>query len=366
MPKPEQNSQNRDDRPRGAQRPHTEPHPRANAPRAPEAVRGEGRLDTAHGTRGRVRASTSLLSMFYRKPRTALVLGSGGARGWAHLGVLQALRELRFRPDIVVGTSAGSIAAAAYVTDSVDRLAETARTMDWRQAARLFLEFGFPRTGLIKGTRVMALLHDIIPTRRIEELPIPYASVATDYYTQKEVVLSSGDLHDSIRASISIPTLFAPFRRDGLWLLDGGLVNPLPVSVARALGADRVVAVDVNLAERLPPEALECNPEIREPSVADVVSRTLRQAKNLTRKQPRELEFDGKGPSLIDVALRTLRITENAIQRERMRTDRIDILVQPVVGHINDLEFQRAAEAIAAGYEATMALRDRIRGEASE
>ena len=335
-------------------------------PRASETVRGEGRVDSAHGTRVRPRAASSLLSRFYRKPRTALVLGSGGARGCAHIGVMRALRELRFKPDIVVGTSAGAIAAAAWATGSVDRLEEAARTLDWRRAAGLFLELGFPRTGLIKGTRVRALLRDVIPARRIEDLGIPYAAVATDYYTQGEVVISSGDLHEAMRASISIPTLFAPVRRDSRWLLDGGLANPLPVSVARALGAARVVAVDVNLAERIPPEALEYNPAMEEPSVADVVSRTFRQARNLTRKEPRDLEFDGKGPSLVDVALRTLRISENAIQRERMRSDKIDVLVQPVVGHINDLEFQRAAEAISAGYEATMALRDRLRGEAGE
>ena len=179
--------------------------------------------------------------------KIGLALGSGGARGWAHLGVLRRLNELGIRPGCIAGTSAGAIAAALYASDSVETMVDLSTHLDWKQVAQLFLEVNFPRSGLLTGKNVMHLLKSVIDVRAVSSLRIPYAAVATDLETEKEVVLRSGNLFDAIRASIGIPGIFTPSRISGHTLVDGGLVNPLPVSVCRAMGADFVIAVDVNL-----------------------------------------------------------------------------------------------------------------------
>lgn len=306
----------------------------------------------------------------------ALVFGSGGARGWAHLGVLQAFRELGFCPGRVVGTSIGAVAAAAYAGGALPALEHLAETMDWKQAASLFLEIGLPRSGLLEGRRIMALLRELIPETRIEQLPVPYAAVATDLRHQAEVVFERGDLHEAIRASIAIPGIFTPVQHDEAWLVDGGLVNPLPVSVARKAGARLVIAVDINLRNGAPAA------DTAHRTVSDArppVLRTLDKLGTLARwKQRLEAGEDGtppeeKGlrpfleslfglqdlprnasPTMLEVLTRSLRTGENAITRERLLREPPDLLIQPAVGHIGTLEFYRSAEAIRAGYAAAM------------
>lgn len=254
-------------------------------------------------------------------PRLALVLGSGGARGLAHLGVLRALKELGVTPDYAVGTSIGSIAAAFYAANAIPIAEEAVRTMNIKRVAQLFIEVGLPRAGLLEGRHVMQFLKATIPASRIEELPIRYAAVATNLITQSEVIFKSGDLFEAIRASISIPGFFSPVERaPGQWLIDGGLVNPLPVSLARAAGAKRVIGVDVNLGPGIP---------------------------TVSKRKP-------KTPSLLEVLLRTIRIAENAITRERLLREPPDILIQPRVGDIGTMEFFRGESLVEEGYRATM------------
>ncbi len=302
--------------------------------------------------------------------RTALVFGSGGARGWAHAGVLLACRELGFNPDIVVGTSIGAVAAAVCATDSLDAALDLAATMDWRRAASLFVEFGFPRSGLIEGRRIMELLQEILPDGSIADLPIPFAAVATDLMTQEEVVLSSGSLHAAIRASIAIPGVFTPAAGREGWLVDGGLVNPLPISVARSLGADHIVAVDINLLENPDCEndLPTCNYARRPAAVSENRSSLERLAadagKRAADKLLRNLMENVLGlgghheadqpPALLEVLVRSLRTGENSITRERLLREPPDLLLQPAVGHIGTLDFHRADFAIRSGYAATM------------
>ncbi len=309
-------------------------------------------------------------------PQVALVFGSGGARGWAHVGVLRAFRELGFRPGRVVGASIGSVAAAAHAAGALPALEHLAESMDWKQAASLFLEIGLPRSGLLEGRRILALLRELIPETHIEKLPIPCAAVATDLRNQTEVVIERGDLHEAIRASIAIPGIFTPVRHDGAWLVDGGLVNPLPVSVARKAGARSVIAVDINLRHGTPAA------DLAHRTVADArppVLRTLDKLATLARwKQRIEAGEAGsppeeKGlrpfleslfglqepprnasPTMLEVLTRSLRTGENAITRERLLREPPDLLIQPAVGHIGTLEFHRSAEAIRAGYAAAM------------
>lgn len=294
------------------------------------------------------------------KPKKiGLALGSGGARGWAHVGVLHRLHELGLAPHCVAGTSIGSIIGALYASNSLNTMEALASHLDWRQVAQLFLEVNFPRSGLLSGKNFMHLLKQIIPCHAISELTIPYAAVATDLATEKEVVLQSGNLFDAIRASIAIPGIFTPARLNGRTLVDGGLVNPLPVSVCRAMGADLVIAVDVNLRaspvrRKTPKAPAPVQPSRHVTKLLATVGHLMPQlttpveeavSRWLTPPKRREAEV----PSIFDVLTRSFRLVENQITRRELAINPPDLLIQPAVGDLMTLEFHRGTEAISAG-----------------
>ncbi len=255
--------------------------------------------------------------------KTALVLGSGGARGWAHIGVLKAMAEIKCAPDIVVGTSIGAIVAAIHAAGVVDEAVRVASSIGWKEVAKLFFEVNLPRSGLVKGERIMDLLRALIPVKRIEHLTVAYAAVAADLRLEQEVVLADGDLFKALRASFSIPGVFTPVEyTKGQWLVDGGVINPLPISVARAMGATHVIGVDINL-------------------VGDLREKI-------------------KSPTLMDILLMTFRTIENSITRERLLREPPDILIQPKVGYLGTLEFHHAPQAIQLGYDAVMEQKELI------
>lgn len=258
---------------------------------------------------------------------TAVVFGSGGARGWAHIGVLKAFRELDFKPDIVAGTSIGSIAAAVYAAGALDQFLKFSKDIDWFKATQLFVEFGVHRAGLIEGRKVTEFISSLIPVSTIEELPIPYAAVATDLETSEEVVFKSGSLIEAMRASISMPGVFTPVRSRGRYLVDGGLVNPLPINVVKAMGANRVVAVNINNNLQCP--TADASPRKKTGGLSDKIN-------------------------LFDVFTRSLRIAEDKISLECIRNNPPDILIEPAVGDISTMDFNRAEDAVQAGYEATL------------
>ncbi len=278
--------------------------------------------------------------------KTALVFGSGGARGISHLGVLKALEELGLKADIVVGTSIGSIVAAAYAAGTVDDLREKVLSMNWIQLASLFMNPSFRRSGLVGGAKIQDFLRDWIPAIDIGRLATPYAAVASDLNTQTDVVLTSGTLLDAVRASISIPGVFVPVLRGGRCLVDGGLTNPLPVSVARDLGAEKVVAVDINLgrpSDGPPPNGL-----------AGRIARKI----GFSTSKPKS----GKTPNIVQILVESLRIGENAIQRERYNREPADLLLSPAVGDTGTLDFTTPEPVFLAGYDAAMASAPALRG----
>ena len=299
-----------------------------------------------------------------RPPRKiGLALGSGGARGWAHIGVLQRLSTLGIPIHCVAGTSIGSIAGALYASDSIETMADLSTQLDWRHATRLFLEVNFPRSGLLSGKNFMSLLRDVIPVHAISALKIPFAAVATDIQTEKEVVLSSGSIFDAIRASIAIPGIFTPMRLQGKNLVDGGLVNPLPVSVCRAMGADFVIAVDINLRSAPPGkrrpgkrQSVPAEPSQRIETLIARVSKLMPQLQtpmeDAVRRWTMPQKKDTAELSIFDVLTRSFRLVENQITRRELAVNPPDILIQPEVGHIMTLEFHRGPETIAAGVQA--------------
>src|SRR5260221_8676534 len=177
--------------------------------------------------------------------RIGLALGSGVARGWAHIGVLRALGRMGIKPDIVCGTSIGALVGGVYLGGRLDELENWARQLNKMRLSRLF-DFQFGSGGLIARRRILQIFDHELRDRTIEDLPAPFSCVTPQFGTGHEVWLQSGNLLEATRASYALPGLFPPVKIDGRWLLDGALVNPVPVSVCRALGARIVIAVNLN------------------------------------------------------------------------------------------------------------------------
>ncbi|MEW6270921.1 MAG: patatin-like phospholipase RssA [Thermodesulfobacteriota bacterium] len=292
-----------------------------------------------------------------RRPRVGVALGSGSARGWAHIGVLNAMRAAGIAPDVVCGTSIGALVGAAYVTGELPRLERWVRSITRLDILRL-LDLRAGRGGFVAGTRVFEQLRSAESDKNIEDLDVRYAAVATDFETGREVWLREGSLLDAVRASISLPGLFVPARVEGRWLVDGGLVNPVPVSVCRALGADVVIAVNLggDLTSRNVQPAL---PELDEPAkLEDAISRLPRALQPRLRAAASLLSSSrdrARPPGLLDVVAGSIYIMQDRVTRSRLAGDPADVIVSPRLPHVRLLEFDRAAEVIAEG-EASFAL----------
>ncbi|MEX0900050.1 MAG: patatin-like phospholipase RssA [Gammaproteobacteria bacterium] len=274
-------------------------------------------------------------------PRIALVLGGGAARGWAHIGVIRALAEAGVRPHLVCGTSAGALVGAAYASGKLDQLEEWIRSLGNFDMLGL-LDSGFAKGGVIHGAKLMATFGQLIASRNIEDLPVEFAAVATDIESGREVWMREGSLTTAVRASIAIPGVFAPVNVDGRWLVDGGLVNPVPVSLARALGADIVIAVNVN--ERL------TTPGVRRyalPRNEDSVGFWDRLRQRWTSDET--VVPAGPLPGILGISVDALNIMQNRVMRARLAGDPADVLLSPRVAHVGLFEFNRADEAIDEG-----------------
>ena len=295
--------------------------------------------------------------------KIGLALGSGGARGWAHLGVLRRLRELGIHPHCIAGTSIGSIAGALYLTQTDETMAALAEELDWKRVAKLFFEVGIPRSGLISGKNMIRFLKEVIPARSFSELPVPFAAVSTDLASSKEIVFQEGDLFRAIRASVSIPGMFSPVRYQQMQLVDGGLLNPLPVDVCRRMGADYVIGVDVNL--RLPskvaPFRKKHEPRNLSPSIQNLLDNVVRWLPSLqdpvsqwTKRIEASMNQAPALPyySIFEVMTRSFRLTENLVTRLKLEREPPDLLLQPAVADISTLDFHRGEEAIQLGVEA--------------
>src|SRR5271157_2101510 len=180
-----------------------------------------------------------------RTAKIGVVLGAGAARGWAHIGALQELNAQGVRPEVIVGSSIGSLVGGCYAAGKLDMLETFARSLTRRRVFG-FLDFSFAGGGLIGGERLRARLEAELGGIRIEELPIRFAGVATEIGGGHEIWLRRGLLVEAIRASYALPGVFEPVKVEGRWLFDGAIVNPVPVSVARALGAERVIAFNIS------------------------------------------------------------------------------------------------------------------------
>jgi NTE family protein len=309
------------------------------------------------------------MSRFWKHKRVGLALGSGGARGWAHLGVLQALKERGIQVDYVAGTSMGSLVGAFLAADREDVLRELAQNLDWKRLRPFFWEVSLSRSGLTDGRKLLEEFRKMLGLREFRELDLPFRAVATDLDTGGEVVLSSGNLLQAVRASISIPGLFSPVRVGRRLLVDGGLVNPVPVSVAREMGAQIVIAVDVSqgiVADKKSGPRKSKEPEpvrgplaLPKPAAAEEKGGATRLLddffaeieKKVNRLRAAAADAAAR-PAVTDVLVQSVRIAEARIALARRMAEPPDILIEPKLGTIGTLEFHRAKEALAAGYAA--------------
>lgn len=287
------------------------------------------------------------------------MLGAGVARGWAHIGVLQALAEIGVRPDVVCGCSSGAIVGASYVTGRLDRLAERVRKLKLREVLGT-LDFSLVGGGLVEGRRLISFFRDTIDDVAIETLTPAFGAVATDLMTGREQWLTSGAIIDAVRASAGLPGVLVPISTRGRWLVDGAMVNPLPVSLCRALGADVIIGVSLNgnlfSAPQREPPLLE--PPTVGPNGHSAWLRRLSLGKAFRSRRihPEEpVPTRPKPPTRFDVMTKTVLIAQDFVSRVRMAADPVDMLIAPAVADIGLMEFHRGAEAIAAGRAATIA-----------
>jgi len=257
-----------------------------------------------------------------RPPRIGLALGSGSARGWSHIGVIRALEAAGISPQVVCGTSIGALVGAAYAAGEIERLHGWVRTLRW-QAVVSLIDLRM-NGGLIAGGKLVDFFRTHYRDDGIARLPRAFGCVATELGSGREIWLREGPVIDAVRASIALPGLFTPVERDGRLLVDGGLVNPVPVSLCRAMGADVVIAVDLNW---------------------DLIGR---------RRWVQESRDDKAGdtPSVLEVLSTSLNIMQVRITQSRLAGEPADAVIRPRLAGFAAMDYHRAEVAIAEGERA--------------
>lgn len=310
------------------------------------------------------------------KQKIGLALGSGAARGWAHIGVLKALNEMDIEPDVVAGTSVGACVGAAYLTGQLDEL------QGWAQGMGLLgmlgiIDVTFRKGGLVAADRIFGRFRNPATDVRIEDLDKPFAAVATDLTTGREIWLRDGPLLDAVAASAAMPGVFPAVLNGRRWLVDGALVNPVPVSLCRALGADVVIAVNLNSDMTTLPRPvphLEPPPEDEEPQPeragTPLSALTEQVGAWLGRRPGRRTRFLARqiagtapphpSPNVMEIVTGSIDIMQDRITRSRLAGEPPDALISPRLGHIGIMDFDRAAEAVDIGHRTTLAMRPAI------
>jgi len=282
-----------------------------------------------------------------RQVKIGLALGSGAAKGWAHIGVINALERAGIRIDVVAGCSVGALVGAAYATQRLPLMERWVRSFSYWQVIRL-MDFSWQRGGLIRGERVFSHVRSLINCDTIQQCDMPFGAVATNLSTGRELWLTEGDLHQAVRASCSMPGLLAPVSWNGYWLVDGAVVNPVPISLTRALGADIVIAVDLQHdAHLMQQELFSVTPESDGDThlpAPNSWSGRLRQ--RIGRITSRKMQYT---PGAMEIMSTSIQVLENRLKRNRMAGDPPDVLIQPLCPQISTLDFHRAEEAIEAG-----------------
>lgn len=281
-----------------------------------------------------------------RTVKIGLALGSGAARGWSHIGVINALQRAGIQIDVVAGCSIGSLVGAAYACGKLSELEQWVRSFSYWDVLKL-MDPSWRRGGLLRGERVFNHYRQILPDALFSDCQLKFGAVATNLSTGRELWFTEGDLHLAVRASCSMPGLMAPVAHNGYWLVDGAVVNPVPVSLTRALGADIVIAVDLQHdAHLMQQDLVSVNLASEESEENDTLRWHERLRERLGKMTARRTIV---APTAMEIMTTSIQVLENRLKRNRMAGDPPDILLQPLCPQISTLDFHRADAAIAAG-----------------
>jgi NTE family protein len=296
------------------------------------------------------------------RPRLGLALGSGSARGWAHIGILRALEERGLRPDVITGASVGALVGAACAAGRLADLEEWVCKLTQRDVWRL-VDTTFRSGGVMTGNRLMEAIAAHIGDAPIESLPMRFGAVATDLYTGEEIWLREGPFMAAVRASSGLPGLFSPTWHEGRWLIDGGVVNPVPVSLCRALGAEVVIAVDLRRSvTQVAMRALEQSarshlaPEQQDrsgdpaPEASTEGTAILQKWAGLVDGLVETFRSRRSEPGLFEVMTSAVNIMQDRITRSRLAIDPADLVLRPDLARFQLMDFHRGREAIDVGH----------------
>ena len=322
--------------------------------------------------------------------KIGLALGAGAARGWTHIGIIKALEKLGVKIDVVAGCSIGAYVGAAYASGKLDELEEWACSLtDWQVLA--LMGVGLRRGGIASGQKVFDKLSSEFCVEHYEDMLKPFASVATDLYSGREVVFNAGPIGDTIQASCAIPALFAPVAHGDRWLVDGAVVNPVPVNLCRQLGADFVIAVNLNADFRpLMIEKLRQDHEENQRKTEDFFTKSqnvLKQWFSPDSKEEKDSQSEtdesiaseviekieeevtevpakakkSSPPGIMSVMSSSLDILQARVTRSRLAGDPPDILIEPQLTDVGIMEFHRAQELCTKGEETIARVAEQIR-----
>ncbi|AWN52920.1 patatin-like phospholipase family protein [Methylobacterium sp. 17Sr1-1] len=295
-----------------------------------------------------------------RRAKVGLALGGGAARGWSHIGAIEVLREAGITIDVVAGCSIGAAVGACHAAGKLSELRDFALSLTKRRVMGL-LDFHISGSGLIAGERLRRLLERDLGSSRIEDLPLTFAAVATELGSGHEIWLTRGGLVEAVRASYALPGIFDPVKIAGRWLMDGALVNPVPVTAARALGADVVLCVNLNGDMRVRGTVIQSHGA----EAADAVMEAAAEAAALPdeprrwpliggrRQKPKPRPEAGAPSGIASVMVDAFNITQDRISRSRLAGDPPDVMINPKLAQMGLFEFHRAEECIELGRQAT-------------
>ena len=288
------------------------------------------------------------------KKSVSLVLGSGGARGYAHIGVIEELEKHGYEISSVSGSSMGTLIGAVYACGKLKEFKEWVLTLDFLDVARL-VDFSLDKKGIIEGDKVFDILEDMIDDVMIEELPITFTAVATDIVRQKEVWIQKGRLLDAVRASVAIPTIFTPKKIDNRYLVDGGVLNPLPIAPTTSDNTDITIAVSLNAnsnREHEPQDTEEKKEQDKEEQ--DKIKNIFFNIENIIEKLFNSEDSDRHDEmGMFEVMGQTIDIMENAILKCKMAGYSPDITIDIPNDVCGFYEFNRASEIIEIGRKIT-------------
>ena len=307
---------------------------------------------------------------YLKNRKVGLVLGSGGAKGLAHIAVIEYLEAMGIPIDMIAGASIGSIVGAIYLTGNLKKFEEDALKFTKKELLSL-IDFTLPKSGIVKGDNFMKFLENYIPLEtKFEDLPKPFSIVATDFYTGRQIVFKKGHVHNAIRASMSIPGVFVPVFYNGVFLIDGGVANALPIDVVKNMGAGLTIAV--NLHPTLPTsksmrkldkdfialnnassEEIEevddkISPEVIEE--LDFWSKFTDKIKKATQSNPAKKKPDA--PSIFEIIFRTIDILSYTSIQNTLDTHKPTVLIEPQLVDLGSFDFYEAKNIFIEGYNA--------------